>query len=494
MSSRLITLAQRYVLETEIARGGMATVWRARDETLARPVAVKVLHPHLSQDQDFIQRFRREALAAARLAHPNIVAIYDTGSEKGDDGIERHYIVMEYCDGGALADINAGMGALKPERAVAMGQSICDALDFAHRQGVVHRDVKPANVLMTSDGRLKVADFGIAKAAFVTSDITTTGAILGTVTYLSPEQARGLEPDARSDLYALGVVLYEMVTGRPPFQEESQIATAMRHLRDMPPPPRSIRAGIPRALEAVIMKALEKDPDDRFQSARELRAALAASVGSDLTSALPMPSVERNDGEERADSGTDMKWIVPVLAIAALVAALAVALPNIFDPGERRGGSGRQGNGAAPPSVEDELRIGGSSDFDPYGSDGEHAEDAPLAYDGTPATAWQTQTYNSSFEALGKPGVGLLFDLGRPEVVARIDLSGRVGAYEVRFGDAPPGSEDDLDVAAEGSDLDGKTTLELDEDVEARYWLVWITSLPDATGTASISEVSFFGP
>jgi eukaryotic-like serine/threonine-protein kinase len=494
MASQLVTLAERYVLETEIARGGMASVWRARDQVLARPVAVKVLHRHLSEDDGFIERFRREALAAARLAHPNIVAIYDTGSETSEDGMERHYIVMEYCDGGTLADINAGVGAVAAGRSVAIGRSICDALEFAHQQGVVHRDVKPANVLMTSDGTLKVADFGIAKAAFVSSDITTTGAILGTVTYLSPEQARGLEPDARSDLYALGVVLYEMVSGRPPFHEESQIATAMRHLRDVPPPPRSIRAGIPRALESVIMKALEKDPDDRFGSAREMGAALSASVGAESTSAFHPPPAEIA-ATSNSDSGTDMRWIIPVLAIAALVVALALALPNVLDTSSSNGEDARSGNGGPKqPGTGTEIAISASSDFDPYGSEGEHGEDTPLAHDGSPATAWQTQTYDGSFEALGKPGVGLLFDLGQPVTVARINLSGSIGAYEVRFGDEPPTDENGLEVAAEGSELNGKTTVELEEETEARYWLVWITSLPGPTGTASVAEVVFLGP
>ena len=494
MASQLITLAERYVLETEIARGGMASVWRARDQVLARPVAVKVLHRHLSEDDGFIERFRREALAAARLAHPNIVAIYDTGSETSEDGMERHYIVMEYCDGGTLADVNAGVGAVRAGRAVAIGRSICDALEFAHQQGVVHRDVKPANVLMTSDGTLKVADFGIAKAAFVSSDITTTGAILGTVTYLSPEQARGLEPDARSDLYALGVVLYEMVSGRPPFHEESQIATAMRHLRDVPPPPRSIRAGIPRPLESVIMKALEKDPDDRFASAREMGAALSGSVGAESTSAFHPPPAEIA-ATSNSYSGTDMRWIIPVLAIAALVVALALALPTVLDTSNSNGEDARSGNGGAKqPGTGTQIAISASSDFDPYGSEGEHGDDAPLAHDGSPATAWETQIYDSSFEALGKPGVGLLFDLGQPQTVARINLSGSIGAYEVRFGDEPPADQNALEVAAEGSELNGKTTVELDEETEARYWLVWITSLPGSTGTASVAEVAFLGP
>jgi serine/threonine protein kinase len=183
-------LAGRYVLETTIASGGMATVWRARDEVLARAVAVKVLHAHLARDEDFLTRFRREALAAARLSHPHIVAIYDTGREPGLDGTERPYIVMEHCAGGSLADALVRSGPMEPAKAAAVGATVCEALSYAHAAGVIHRDVKPANVLVSADGSLKVADFGIAKAAFAGGDLTTTGSILGTVTYLSPEIGR----------------------------------------------------------------------------------------------------------------------------------------------------------------------------------------------------------------------------------------------------------------------------------------------------------------
>ncbi len=261
MSSEPTTLAERYVLESPIARGGMGTVWRARDEVLARVVAVKILNHDLAHDDAFVARFRREALSAASLAHPHIVAIYDTGSEESGDET-RHFIVMEHCGGGTLTDLAKDQGPLDPDRVIDIGIDICTALGHAHRHNLIHRDVKPANILFTPDGTLKVGDFGIAKAAFGASELTTTGMILGSVAYLSPEQANGDEPDARSDLYSLGVVLYELLTGRPPFAAESQIATAMKHMREEPPPPRSIRAGVPRALEAVVLRTLAKDPAD----------------------------------------------------------------------------------------------------------------------------------------------------------------------------------------------------------------------------------------
>src|SRR5687768_1314699 len=290
MPSELDSIAGRYVLERQISQGGMATVWQAKDDVLARPVAIKILHPHLSQDEGFLERFRREALAAARLTHPNIVSIYDTGTEEAPDGEpDLQYIVMEHCSRGTLEDLLRTEGALAPERVASAGISICEALSYAHRHGIVHRDVKPGNVLIANDGSLKVADFGIAKAAFGKKDITTTGSILGTVTYLSPEQGRGEEPDQRSDLYGLGVVLYELAVGRPPFAAETQIATAMMHVKDPPPSLRSIRAGVPRSLEAIVMKALAKDPEDRYASADDMARALGSQGGTNGgTSAFPV--------------------------------------------------------------------------------------------------------------------------------------------------------------------------------------------------------------
>src|SRR5688572_4602157 len=276
------TIAGRYVLEEPIARGGMATVWKARDEVLARFVALKILDRDLAQDPAFLERFRTEALAAARLAHPNIVQTYDTGEDEGG----HHFIVMEYCPGGTLQDLVKREGALPPERAVALVAHICDAIAYAHRHEVVHRDIKPGNVLVGIDGSVKVGDFGIAKAAFASKDVTTTGKILGTVTYLSPEQARGEEPDGRSDIYSLGVVLFELLTGRPPFEAESPVATAMHHLKSEPPGPRAVKGNIPRALDAVVLRSLEKDPDARFSTADEMRRALESACAPSGTAAF----------------------------------------------------------------------------------------------------------------------------------------------------------------------------------------------------------------
>jgi len=486
------TLAGRYVLESPIATGGMGRVWKARDEVLARPVAIKILHDHLSEDEAFVARFKREAMAAARLTHPHIVAIYDTGAETTADGTERHYIVMEHCGGGTLAARKTS-GSMPPDRVVVIGQAICEALDYAHRHGVVHRDIKPENVLITEDGTLKVGDFGIAKAAFATGDITSTGSLLGTVAYISPEQAQGREPDARSDIYALGVLLYELVTGRPPFAAETQIATAMQHVREAPPSPRSIRADVPRPLEAVILRTLEKDPDRRFGSAAELATALESAGRGGATAVLP-PVAPVGEPSTHTDAPSvpaerpELKWVAPVLGVVAGVILLALVVPQFFAPDETIPGPEQNGSGAGS-----RIEVQRVEDFDPPPGDGsEHSDELNLAIDGDPATEWTTENYNDPFGVL-KPGVGLLLDLGPDAEVGRIRIAGEPGTVEVRSGDSAPTSPEDLDVVEEIS-ISGSEDVVLDEASTARYWLVWITSLPNETGSASISEVTFYAP
>jgi eukaryotic-like serine/threonine-protein kinase len=487
MPDQSAVLADRYVLESPLARGGMGQVWRARDEVLARQVAVKILHSGLADDGAFVERFRREALAAARLTHPHIVSIYDTGSEDEPGGGERHFIVMEYCSGGTLASLLADQGPLPPERVAAIGTAVCDALAYAHRHGVVHRDVKPANVLLTGDGTVKVGDFGIAKAAFGDQrDLTTTGSILGTVTYLSPEQAEGRDPDARSDLYALGVVLYELATGRPPFSADSQVATAMQHVREKPPLPRSIRAGVPRTLESAIMRALEKDPDDRYASADEMGAALAgAAATTEGTTAFRPAPRPRPATAAKADT----RWVGPVLALIVLAILAVVALPRLVSPPEEdasEDAGGRNGGGRAV------LEIAGAQDFDPHGDGREHPDEVALATDGDAGTSWSTETYDDSLELIGKPGVGLIFDLGEAVAPSEIIVTGNAGAVEIRSGDDIGGDENAFDSVADLGRLDGEASADIDSEA-ARYWLVWITALPGGGGTAEIADVEFRG-
>jgi hypothetical protein len=485
----------------------MASVYRARDDVLARTVAVKILHPHLGQDHAFLERFRIEALAAARLSHPSIVAIYDTGiDEHPQTGEPRHFIVMEYCGRGSLADHLEGQGPFESERVNAIGATVCEAIGYAHRAGIVHRDIKPGNVLVTVEGGIRVADFGIAKAAFARGDMTTTGAILGTVTYLSPEQLNGREPDARSDLYSLGCTLYELIAGRPPFSAETEMATAMQHMHESPPPLRSVRAGVPRSTESVIMTALEKDPGRRWQSADEMRGALEGGGVAPpvfVESATPPQGAPAVDEDATRISSTT-RSVAPVVLLILIVAAatigISVLVNNLREPANRGGGGpqaqgegGGGGGGGAPPDGNEPLEIQGVADIDSAG--GEHPEDAPLAVDGSADTSWGTETYEDAFELLGKSGVGLVVDLGSPDEVSEVRVSGCGGcALEIGASDSTSSTDESgFDIVSRTNAFSGET-FEF-EPVQARYWLVFITGLPGGGGgAASISEIELRGP
>ena len=261
----------RYELHRRLGRGGMAEVYLARDQLLDRPVAVKVLFPEFATDPSFVERFRREATAAANLNHPNIVGVYDWG-----EADSTYFIVMEYIDGRTLSEILRAEGPLHPDRVADIGADVAAALGFAHRNGVGHRDVKPGNVIVTASGQVKVADFGIARAITATSDddLTQVGTVMGTAAYFSPEQARGESVDPRSDIYALGCVLYELVVGRPPFAGDTPVAIAYKHVHESPIPPRHLDVDLPVAIEAIILKCLAKNPVNRYPSAEDLRADL----------------------------------------------------------------------------------------------------------------------------------------------------------------------------------------------------------------------------
>ncbi|MGW5455834.1 Stk1 family PASTA domain-containing Ser/Thr kinase [Nocardia sp. NPDC003979] len=278
-------LSSRYELGEIIGFGGMSEVHKARDVRLSRDVAIKVLRADLARDPTFYLRFKREAQNAAALNHPAIVAVYDTGEATVDDG-PLPYIVMEYVEGDTLRDIVRGKGPLAPRKAMEIVADVCAALDFSHKAGIVHRDMKPANIMINRAGAVKVMDFGIARAIADSSNpMTQTAAVIGTAQYLSPEQARGETVDARSDVYSVGCVLFEILTGQPPFTGDSPVAVAYQHVKEDPPLPSSVNPGVPRELDSVILKAMAKNPANRYQTAAEMRADLIRVLGGQKPSA-----------------------------------------------------------------------------------------------------------------------------------------------------------------------------------------------------------------
>jgi serine/threonine-protein kinase len=290
MAGNPMTIGGRYVLEDLLGRGGMAEVRRAVDTRLGRPVAIKQLRADLATDPTFQARFRREAQSAAGLNHPNIVAVYDTGEEiDPQTGVSIPYIVMELVEGPTLRDVLRDGRKILPERALELAQGVLDALSYSHKAGIIHRDIKPANVMLTPTGGVKVMDFGIARAVADTSaTMTQTAAVIGTAQYLSPEQARGETVDARSDIYSAGCLLYELLVGRPPFIGESPVSVAYQHVRETPVPPSQLDPVITPDIDAVTLKALAKDPADRYQSAREMKADITRVLsGQQATAVVP---------------------------------------------------------------------------------------------------------------------------------------------------------------------------------------------------------------
>ena len=372
-------LSDRYELGEILGFGGMSEVHLARDLRLHRDVAVKVLRADLARDPSFYLRFRREAQNAAALNHPAIVAVYDTGEAETPNG-PLPYIVMEYVDGVTLRDIVHTDGPMPPQRAIEIIADACQALNFSHQHGIIHRDVKPANIMISKTGAVKVMDFGIARAiADSGNSVTQTAAVIGTAQYLSPEQARGETVDARSDVYSLGCVLYEILTGEPPFVGDSPVAVAYQHVREDPIPPSQRHPGISPELDAVVLKSLAKNPDNRYQTAAEMRADLirvhsgeAPDAPKVLTDA-ERTSLLASDGSARdrtppteqlpphqpryveRDRGQSVgRWLIAVAVLAVLTVVVTIAI-NMFGgntrdvqvPDVTRPGVGRCGRRAA---------------------------------------------------------------------------------------------------------------------------------------------------
>ncbi len=456
-SARL--LSNRYELGETLGYGGMSEVHRGKDVRLGRDVAVKVLRADLARDPQFQERFRREAQNAAALNHPAIVAVYDTGETRTDYG-PLPYIVMEYVDGRTLRDIVKSEGPLPAKRAMEVMADVCAALDFSHRHGIVHRDVKPANIMITKTGAVKVMDFGIARAV---SDgqaaVTQTAAVIGTAQYLSPEQARGEAVDARSDVYAAGCVLFELLTGEPPFTGDSPVAVAYQHVREDPRPPSALNNRVPPSLDAIVLKAMAKGPANRYQSSAEMRgdlvrvlsgqrpAAPMVMTDADRTSIMGAgrtemmtggrhrPSAIASDYDDYDDYDPDEErrrrtkrgWLIALGIVGgiAIIVLLAVLIPKLF------GGNDDPNAGKiAVPNVVNQLQSQAiqalnTANLVPV------TKDVTCAPQGTPNALCTTDQVNHVLRTT--PGVGTLLAtgskvtlfVGAPAAAVKVpDLSG----------------------------------------------------------------------
>ncbi|MGH9023255.1 MAG: protein kinase domain-containing protein [Acidimicrobiia bacterium] len=464
-------LAHRYRLLRELARGGMAAVWEAEDGVLARKVAIKLLLPHLASDEAFLRRFRQEAVAAAALAHPNVVMTYDTGR----DG-EVAYIVMELVEGTTLAKVLKTEGPLDLRRAVDIAAQVADALACAHEHGVVHRDVKPANILLAADGRVKVTDFGIAKAG-QGADLTRTGMVMGTAKYLSPEQVNGKPADSRSDVYSLGITLYEMLCGSAPFGGDSELSTALARLTTTPESLRERRPEVQPALEAVALRALARNPESRYQTATELRTALA-SVDFERS-----PDTHTPPSGLRIPLGRRMPPL-PWAAGVAVVAALGIGvLVFLTGGGDRRDGSSSGDRAAAAPASAGYLAR--AFDPPPGGDHEEHSESVAKAVDGDPATLWETETYRTAAFGGLKAGVGISVDLGTSRKLSSVTVDTSEAGWSGIIYLSDKGSSTLSGWGEARSTGSGEFTF---APSEARHLLLWITQLPPS-GRLGVAEI-----
>ena len=481
-------LSGRYRLEAKLGSGGMSTVYVARDETLERRVAVKVMHREMSDQPDQIERFRREARAVAQLSHPNVVAVIDAGEDGGYP-----YIVFECVDGETLKQRINRLGRLPVDEATAYAIEIGRGLAAAHARRMVHRDVKPQNVLIDSEGRAKVTDFGIART-LESDGLTKTGRVLGTTDYVSPEQAMGHAVDARSDIYSLGVLLYEMLTGEVPFEAETVVGVAMKHVNEEMPDVRQRRPEVSNALAAVIERATAKDPAKRYASmaaclsdlegALEVEVARSGAPHSQATSVL-----DAVPGRPRFLTSRRVSAAGVAIVLAAVVAALLIVALTGNDH-KRIPSATAQASGAP-------ISLHGARAFDPPPGDGqEHSPDVGLAIDGNPGTGWSTETYDESTTqaAVGKPGVGLSLDAGQPVTARAITIRSQVGGWdaEIYGADTGPTSPQTRSLAGWGNPIGSFKNMGTDQTIQlnatrpARFYLIWITKLASTGGGFSV--------
>ena len=480
-------LGERYRLEHLIGRGGMAAVWSATDTVLGRPVAVKRLHAGLLADAEHAERFRREAMLVARLSHPNLVHLLD----RGDDP-EGPYLVMELVRGENLKTLVRREGPLDPDEAARICAQVGRALSYAHGQGVVHRDIKAQNVLITPDGAVKLADFGIARLmeADGQSGLTRTDMLMGSADYLSPEQAEGRPVDARTDVYSLGILLFECLTGSLPFRGEGFVAVAMKHCSEPLPDPRVAAPGVPDWLASCALRAAAKDPADRFPDAASFVEALEERrMSTSVMPALPAAAPPDEDTARRRR---------PRRRRRALGAALAVVLAGALGAGGLYVVN-RDSGGPTAVRADGPLHIAAIHDYDPQGDGGAGSPENPdqrgYAIDGKPETAWYTEKYRTSPDFGGlKTGVGLIMRLTGPAVATHLLVTSPTpgAGFEV----LGPLQDGRREVLATGTFTGSQQDVPLTRAAPAEAYVLWITSLvSDGAGSfwAGVGQVDLRG-
>ncbi|MEJ7796979.1 MAG: protein kinase [Solirubrobacteraceae bacterium] len=497
-------LSQRYRLEAKVGTGGMSTVYRAFDTVLERQVAIKLMHREIAGDSDQLERFRREARAVAQLNHPHVVGVIDAGEESaGEDGYATPYIVFEYVEGETLKERIRRHGRLPISEAIAYAIEIARALSAAHASLIVHRDVKPQNVLVDDEGVAKVTDFGIARS-LAQEGLTADGRVLGTTDYVSPEQALGHVVSGQSDLYSLGVVIFEMLTGDVPFKGENQVAVAMKHVREELPDVQVRRPEVSAALAAVVDRATVKELDRRYPDAATLISDLedvlaietsrSGQVTGEATAVLrSLPEGTQKRLPLRARRST--KALVALVAIGALV---AVAVTAALGLRQTERGTGKRAK-IAPPAGLQEVGLSqrAARDFDPLSEDKrEHPNETSAIVDGIASSTWSTEEYRSGLQ---KDGVGIVIDASPGGVAARqLELRTPTPGFEATVhvapsstpGTAPPAGW--ISVSATRT-VAGSEKFDLDTAGRrfSRY-LVWITKLPADSTRAEISEILLF--
>jgi serine/threonine protein kinase len=481
-------LSGRYRLEAKLGSGGMSTVYLARDETLDRSVAVKVMHREMSEQADQLERFRQEARAVAKLSHPNVVSVIDAGEDGGYP-----YIVFEYVKGETLKQRISRVGALDTQEAIAYAIEVARGLSVAHARRMVHRDIKPQNVLIDEEGRAKLTDFGISRQ-LEQDGMTATGRVLGTTDYVAPEQAMGHGVDPRSDVYSLGVVLYEMLVGQVPFHADSQVGVAMKHVNEELPDVQRRRPEVSAAVALVVERATAKDPAERYQgigemiddleTALEVEAARAGSTTGEATSVLDaMPPPKRKlSGRAR--------WSWAAIVALLLVAGGTLLAVQLISSGIGGGGANK---GKGKP-----VTISSATDYDPQGDGEEVGSKVGLAVDGDPTgTAWETEHYDSDTFAGTKtgpdPGVGIYVTTGSPATPGKMIVNTPTPGWDAQVFAAPAGPPSDLsgwgEPVGEVSEASGTQEIDLIVRQPSTYFLLWFTKASEALDQAGRYQV-----